>query len=35
LPVSEQATDHTIILPLFPRMSATEQNRVVAALRQL
>jgi len=33
LPVSEYAQDHTILLPLFDRMTSAEQDRVVEALR--
>ena len=32
LPVTERLTARSLILPLFPAMTATEQDRVVAAL---
>ena len=32
---SEQAQDHCIILPLYPQMSDDDQDRVVAAIRQV
>lgn len=32
LPVTEHASDHSLLLPLYPQMTATEQDRVVAAL---
>ena len=32
LPESERAQDHTIVIPLFPGMTETEQERVVEAL---
>jgi dTDP-4-amino-4,6-dideoxygalactose transaminase len=33
LPVSEGVQDHTILLPLFPQMTAAMQEEVVTALR--
>lgn len=33
LPVSESVQDHTILLPLFPQMTAAMQEEVVTALR--
>ena len=33
LPVTEQLTDNTLILPLFHQMTESEQARVIDALR--
>ena len=35
LPVSERLQDRSIILPLYPEMTETEQDRVLAALEEL
>jgi perosamine synthetase len=35
LPLSEQAQDHCILLPLYPGMKIAEQTRVVAVLKSL
>ena len=32
---SEEAQDHSIIIPLFPQMTATQQDRVVEALSEI
>jgi perosamine synthetase len=34
LPVTEAATRHTVLLPLYTTMSEAEQDRVVEGLRQ-
>jgi dTDP-4-amino-4,6-dideoxygalactose transaminase len=34
LPVTERASDRSLLLPLFPEMTKDEQDQVVAALRQ-
>ena len=34
LPQSERAQDHCVLLPLFPQMSETEQDQVVAAVNE-
>ena len=33
LAASEQATDHTVILPLYPQMTGADQDKVVATLK--
>jgi dTDP-4-amino-4,6-dideoxygalactose transaminase len=33
LPVSEDAQDHTILLPLYPQMAEAEQDQVIDALQ--
>jgi dTDP-4-amino-4,6-dideoxygalactose transaminase len=35
LPVSEYLQDHSIILPLYPEMTDSEQDQVMAALREV
>lgn len=34
LPASEHASDHSMILPLFPQMTDDEQQRVVLAMKE-
>jgi dTDP-4-amino-4,6-dideoxygalactose transaminase len=34
LPNSEQASDRSLLLPLYPQMTASDQGRVVEALQQ-
>ena len=34
LPVSEDAQDRTILLPLYPQMTEAEQDQVIGALQQ-
>jgi len=34
LPVSEAASDRSLILPLYPQMTADEQDRVIRAVRE-
>ena len=34
LPVSEQAADHTVAIPLYPEMTPAQVDEVIAAVRQ-